>query len=403
VIFGPQGGLLWFYPLPNQQAAFNTQVQKYNGSQVLTFWQGYSGGGYGNGYDVIMDHHYRTVTTVHAGNGYQADLHEFYITPQGNAFITAFAAVPNVDLSSVGGSRTGTLLDSIIQEINIKTGQVLWEWHAYGHVHLNETYEGKPRSNNHPYDFFHVNSIQPLPNGKLLVAARNTWAVYEIDMKTGKIPEVIGGRHSYFTFGPGASFAWEHDARMQPDGTITVFDDAPKGASQSRALRLSIDFSKHSVSLVHAFTNSPSVLAQSQGSVQALSDGYTFVGWGSAPYLSEFDRSGTQNFSMHYHDPMESYRGFRFGWWGQPNTHPDVSVSSASRGTTVYAAWNGATLVASWRVLAGSSPNKLLAVGTFPRTAFETAMSVRSTGPYFKVQALGSGGGVRGTSYVVQR
>jgi hypothetical protein len=405
IILDPFGKLVWFDPLPNQQAGFNTQAQRYQGQQVLTFWQGYVAGGVGNGYDVIMDHHYNTVKTVHAGNGLQADLHEFLITPQGNAFITAYAPV-QADLRSVGGSSTGTLLDSIIQEVNIRTGQVLFEWHAYGHVHLNESHAGKP--NSHPYDFFHINSIQPLSNGNLLVSARNTWALYEINMRTGKIPLVIGGRHSSFKIGPGANFSWQHDARMQPDGSLTLFDNGygyTKQEKQSRALRLSLGFKAHTLSLLHAYTNNPPLLSQSQGSVQPLGDHYTFVGWGNAPYVSEFDPQGKWDFSVHFHSPTQLYRGFRYGWWGQPSVPPDVAASATSKGTTVYAAWNGATLVAKWRVLAGSSTDvsKMRPVGTFPVKGFETAMAVRSTQAYFAVQALGSGGGVRGTSKAAPR
>jgi Arylsulfotransferase (ASST) len=406
LIFRPNSELVWFNPIPNQGAAFNTQVQRYQGQQVLTYWQGQVQSGHGSGEDVILNHHYQTVATVNAGNGYQADLHEFQILPNGDALITAYAAVPNVDLTSVGGSKNGTLLDSIIQEVNIATGHVDWEWHAYGHVSINETYLGKPRSG--PYDFFHINSIQLLPNGNLLVAARDTWTVYEINMQTGKIPYNFGGKNSSFKFGPGANFEWEHHATMQPDGTMTLFDDGDgyyKSESQSRALRLWIHYKSHQLTQVHAYTHSPPLLAESQGSMQVLGDGYTFVGWGEQPYFSEYDRGNStrQFFTMKYSPPMESYRAFRFGWWGQPSTPPNIATTPTSKGTTVYASWNGATTVASWRVLAGTSRSRLTAVGTFPDNFFECTMNVTSTAPYFAVQALGPGGGVRATSAVVAR
>jgi hypothetical protein len=413
LIFNSRGQLIWFYPVPNKGAGFDTEVQKYLGQQVLTFWEGQTASGYGSGEDLILNHHYQTVATVKAGNGYQADLHEFYITPQGNAFITIYAPVHNVDLSSLGGPRDGTLLDSIIQEINIKTGQVLWEWHAYGHVHLGETYEG--RAGTSPYDWFHINSIQLLPNGNLLVSARNTWTAYEINMRTGKIPYNFGGKHSSFKIGPGANFEWQHDALMQPDGTMTVFDDADgyhPAERQSRALRLSINYTTRRISLVHAFTNTPPLLAQNEGSVQLLGDRSTLVAWGSQPWITQFSPAGRQTFSMHYGAPMENYRAFQSPWWGQPEGAassifsvpvPNIATTAASNGTTVYAAWDGATTVASWRVLAGSSPARLAAVGTYPFTGFETTMSVPTTAPYLAVQALGPGGGVRATSKTVAR
>jgi hypothetical protein len=139
--------------------------------------------------------------------------------------------------------------------------------------------------------------------------------------------------------------------------------------------------------------------------MQVLGDGYTFVGWGSQPYFSEYDRgSSTQQFfTMKYSPPMESYRGFRFGWWGQPKTPPNIATVPHGTGTIVYASWNGATTVSSWRVLAGSSPSRLSAVGTQKDRYFEDTIYVNSGAPYFAVQALGPGGGVRATSAVVAR
>jgi hypothetical protein len=360
LILNPQGELVWFNPIPNRGAAFNTEVQRYRGQQVLTYWQGFTQSGHGSGVDTILNHHYQTVATVKAGNGYQADLHEFKLLPNGDALITAYAPVSNVNLTSVGGSKNGTLLDSIIQEVNVATGHVDWEWHAYGHVSINETYVGKPRSG--PYDFFHINSIQLLPNGNLLVAARNMWTVYEINMQTGKIPYNFGGKNSSFKFGPGANFEWQHDAQMQPNGTLTLFDDGDgyyKSESQSRALHLWIHYKSHQLTLVNQYTHSPPLLSESQGSMQVLGDGYTFVGWGSEPYFSEYDRGSStrQFFTLKYSPPMESYRGYRFGWWGQPKAPPNIATVAHGKGTIVYASWNGATDVSTWRVLAGPSPN----------------------------------------------
>ena len=280
-----------------------------------------------------------------------------------------------------------------------------WEWHAYGHVTLSESYVPKTE---HPYDFFHINAIQLLPNGNLLVSARGTWAIYEINMKTGKIPYNFGGKNSSFKFGPGAHFAWQHDATMQPNGTITVFDDGAgnyKSESQSRALRLWIHYKTHSITLAHAFTHTPPLLTNAQGSVQVLSDGNTFVGWGSQPYFTEFGAGGKPVFGIHFNKPLQSYRGLRFPWWGQPKSPPSVAASAKGSQTTVYASWNGATDVSAWQVLAGSSsnPSTMRPVGKFGRTYFETTMTLSSNQPYVAVQALGSSGQVLATSAAVRR
>ncbi len=404
LIFDSSGRLVWFQPLQHA-AAFNVEVQQYLGQSVLTYWQGYVvPPGYGIGADQVLNHSYQTIATVQAADGYQADLHEFQITSQGNALITSFAPV-RANLSSVGGSRNGTLLDSIVQEINIATGQLLWEWHAYGHVHISESYEGKPGST--PYDFFHVNSIQQLADGNFLVSARSTSAVYEIDRATGRIMWILGGKHSSFKMGSGTKFWWQHDARLHAGNIVTVFDDgAGSGVTsqkQSRGLRIRVNTRTHRATLVRAYTSSPSVLATSQGNVQVMPDGNTLVGWGSAQYLSEFDRSGHQRFSAHFYAPIGSYRDYRAQWYGQPSGTPYAAAAATSSGTTLYASWDGATDVAAWQVLAGPSPTSLTPVARAGFEGFETAVPTSSTQPYFAVQALGSSGQVLGTSAPVGR
>ncbi len=403
LILDPQGEVLWFDPLPNGQAGFNLSVQPYAGQSVLTFWQGYVSDGIGSGEDVILNHAYQTIATVEAANGYHADLHEFQITPQGNAFITAYAPV-QADLSSVGGPASGTVLDSIVQEINIRTGQLLWEWHAYGHVHLAESYAGKPSGN--PYDFFHVNSVQQLSNGNILVSARHTFAVYEINPTTGKIVWVLGGKHSSFQIGHGANFSWQHDARMQPNGDITVFDDGDgykRTEGQSRGMRIRLDVRTRQATLVHQYAHVPPVLSDGEGNLQRLPNGYVFVGFGTNPYFTEFTQPGHQLFTASFRYPVEFYRAFRYAWYGQPAGAPFVAASPTSSGTTVYASWNGATDIASWRVLAGPSASSLSYVAQSPFSGFETAISAPTTQPYIAVQAIGSQGQVLGTSGAVAR
>jgi hypothetical protein len=399
MILDPAGRLVWFLPL-HHHAALNVQVQRYQGRSVLTFWEGYViSPGVGVGTAMILDHSYQTIATVNAGNGYQTDLHEFQITPQGTALLTAYAPV-KADLRSVGGPRNGAVLDSIVQEVDIASGRVLWEWHAYGHVHLAQSYAGKPGSK--PYDFFHINSVEQLPDGNLLVSARHTSAVYEINKRTGKIVWALGGKHSSFRIGPGANFAWQHDAQMQPDGTITVFDNGAgtyKSENQSRALRIRL--SGRQATLVRAYPHKPPLLSENEGNVQTLPDGNLFVGWGKTPYFSEFRSGGRQLFSIRMNLPLQSYRAYRFGWWGQPTAPPSIAVSPTTGGAQVYASWNGATAVAAWQVLAGPTPGSLTPVTRAQRSSFETVLSASNPGPFYAVQALSSDGRVLGTSATI--
>ncbi|MCW3018263.1 MAG: hypothetical protein JWN10_571, partial [Solirubrobacterales bacterium] len=103
----------------------------------------------------------------------------------------------------------------------------------------------------------------------------------------------------------------------------------------------------------------------------------------------------------HFPAHDESYRDFRFEWTGTPAHPPAFAIQAGgATGTTVYASWNGATLVTSWRLLTGASASALSTVAQVPRSAFETAIPVPagSVGPYVAVQALGAEGQVLGSS-----
>jgi hypothetical protein len=78
--------------------------------------------------------------------------------------------------------------------------------------------------------------------------------------------------------------------------------------------------------------------------------------------------------------------------------------SAGSGAGTVYASWNGATGVASWRVLAGGAPGSMHPILTSPRSGFETAIPLPggTIGPFLAVQALDLSGNVLSTSAPVE-
>ncbi len=404
LIMSPSGQVVWFDPVPVGQIGMDFQLERYQGQPALVWWQGYiSPLGVGSGTDEIYNSSYQPIAQITGGNGYRADLHEIQITPQDTAFITAYAFVA-ADLRSAGGAANGELLDSIVQEIDVKTGLVMFEWHSYGHVALTDSYT-VPRDGR-PWDYFHGNSISPGPDGNILVSSRNTWAAYDVSLTTGRVLWRLGGRHSSFHMGRGTGTAYQHDARWQPDHTITIFDDgaAPRVHSQSRAIRERIDWATRSVSLVGRFVHAPALVSDSQGNEQPLADGDTFVGWGQEPFETEFAPNGDLLFQAQIASPGQSYRAFSFPWTATPSSPPQIAVNATSTtAVTVYASWNGATEVSAWKVLAGSSPAALRPVTAGTRTGFETAIPVASTGQTFEVQALDASGRVLGTSTPARR
>jgi hypothetical protein len=406
MILDPSGRLVWFKPLAGHTSASNFRVQEYEGRPVLTWWQGdITEHGFGVGVDEIADSSYSTVAVVRAGNGYSADLHDFQLTGDGTALLTAYHPIA-CDLSSVGGPSAGALTDGVYQEIDVRTGLVRFEWTSLDHVGLAESYEPASRaSTTWPFDFFHINSLGVDPDGSVLVSARNTWTVYDVDGGSGQVIWRLGGRHSSFNAGPGTRTAWQHDPRLLGNGTISVFDNgsSPRVRPQSRGVVLGVDPRQRSVTLVSQLTHSPPLLAESQGNMQALGNGDWFLGWGQLPYFSEYGPEGQLLFDAHFPTHTQSYRSYRFPWTGTPSHRPAFVLQTGHGPATVFASWNGATLVASWRVLAGPDPASLQTIAQSARAGFETpvALPPGTAGPDLAVQALDSEGHVLATSAAV--
>jgi hypothetical protein len=404
MILDQNGGLVWFKALPTHTSATNFRVQEYEGKPVLTWWQGnISVHGFGQGEDVIADDTYTDIAHVKAGNGVQADLHDFQLTPGGTALITAYDPIL-CDLSAVGGPADGGVTDGLFQEIDVKTGLVMFQWTSLDHVGLTESYTPPTTTSPAwPFDFFHINSLDLERSGNLLISARNTWTVYEIDSQTGQIVWRLGGKRSSFAMGPGTNTAWQHDPRELPNGSISVFDNGARPAihRQSRGIVVSLDPRHKTATLVSQIFHPPALLAESQGNMQALSNGDWFLGWGQVPDFSELGPTGQLLFDAHFPAHTQSYRDFRFAWTAAPAHPPALAVEpAAGGGGTAYASWNGATLVASWRLLDGSSATSLAPVAQAVRAGFETAIALPAgaVGPYFAVQALDGSGAVVGVS-----
>ncbi len=407
MIFEESGNLVWFHPLPPNKFATNLQVQQDNGQPVLTWWQGYiPPQGFGQGEEIIDNTSYQQIGSVHAGNGFLADLHEFRITPQGTALLTVFNPI-QCNLSSVGGPSGSAVTDAIFQEIDMKTGLVRKEWASLNYVPMADSYSTATGSSlAWPFDFFHLNSIDPLANGRTLISARNTSTLYELNTATGQVLTRIGGKHSNFKLSSGAATAFQHDATVLPSGVISVFDNGgvPQVHSQSRALILSVSPTAKTDTVVAEYEHSsPTLLSGSQGNVQSLEDGNVFVGWGAEPYFSEFTAGGQLLYDAHMHGSYQAYRTYRFPWAGSPVEAPAIAASpeGAGKPVKVYASWNGDTRTASWQVLAGPSPQQLAPVASAPRNGFETEITTPSAEAYVAVQALDASGAVLGTSRTI--
>ena len=404
MIVDQAGSLIWFHAVPASDVPTNFDPQEYEGQPVLTWWQGrVLKLGFGQGEDEIYSSTYQPIARVRAGNGYEADLHQFTLTPQGTAWIDEFDPV-EMNLTSMGGSAHAVVNDSIVQEIDVKTGLVMWEWHAFGHIPLRDSYAPMPHTSLN-WDYVHVNSIDPGTNGDVLLSARNTWTIYDVNIHTGAFIWRIGGKYPSFKRASGTFFYWQHDARWQPGGLVSVFDNgsSPAEEKQSRGLLLDPNTASHTVTLVKQFTNpDATLLASSQGDLLNLPGGNWLMGYGGLPNFTEYTSSGQVLLDATLGLHVQDFRTFLAPWSGQPNTTPSIAAQTAGAGQlSVEASWNGATTVASWQVLAGPSSGSLTPVTSAPKKGFETTIAVHTSQPYVAVAALDSSGKTLATSAAI--
>jgi EmrB/QacA subfamily drug resistance transporter len=399
---------VWFRPVPVNLVASDLAEQTYHGQPVLTWWQGEvtKDGDTTAGEYFVVNRHYQTIATLHGADGWILTLHTMMIDGD-HAWVTANKDIP-MNLGKYGGVADGAIADSAVQEYNLKTGKLIRTWDALDHIPPTDTH-ALPPANGFPWDVYHVNSISLNGDGTFVVSMRNTWATYDVDEATGKVLWILGGKHSTFKVDDDAKFEWQHDVTFLPHSDeVSLFDDhccqltgggtylAADGPSRGELLKL--DQANRTASLVSQYSHDGDDAAY-MGSAQYLPGGNVFVGWGSQPRFTEFSKSGQILIDGLLPSPDLSYRAIAVQKWiGLPLTKPSGAIRRSGGKTTVYASWNGATQVASWRVLAGSTQSDLNVVQNQNLTGFETAIGVTGHYQVFQVQALDSDGHVIGTS-----
>ncbi|MCK9249410.1 MAG: arylsulfotransferase family protein [Solirubrobacteraceae bacterium] len=417
MIYDRNGDLVWFdangkLPGGKDRSRMNFNVQTYRGKPVLTWWEGEAKRGFGEGEGVIADMHYRVIARVQPKGPLKADFHEFHLTDRGTALMLAYhERKKRHDLRKAGGVKRDRLMENTVLEIDVKTGKTLFRWDASDHVDPLDSIHPVPKRDDLPYDFFHGNSVDIDENGDYIVSARSLHAVYAIDRKTKKINWQLNGRRSDFKMGKGSVFRWQHDARPVGKDLVSVLDNhafsakekATKGA-ESRGIILRLDRKRKRATLVKEYRRPGGTLGPTQANMQTLPDGNRMVGWGGeTPRLTEFTDDGRVAFDARFErTPTETYRAYKQPWVGRPTDDPAIASRRGTNGTAVRASWNGATEVATWRVVGGDTAKDLKPLGEAPRKGFDSLVMVPGRPAWVAAEALDAQGEVLGRSKAVR-
>ncbi|RDW75600.1 hypothetical protein BP5796_06421 [Coleophoma crateriformis] len=424
IMLDNRGNLVWTETRFGQVT--NLQVQQYRGESYLTFWAGASYGPHSNGSYYMLDSAYEIAKKVDAvGPDVAGDLHEFKITDNNTALMTIYQD-HEVACSRLGidSSSSCWINDGLFQEVDIETGDLIFQWRASDHVKISDSYKGRGSegtSKENSYDYFHINSVHKDPLGNYYISSRYMFTVYCIS-PAGDILWYLGGKNNNFTDlsgGYATNFAYQHHANWHENNTFTIFDNNGNNVFHnpsefSRGMTISLDLTAMTATLLRTYVHPDRILAISQGSTQQLPDsGNVFVGWGNSPAYTEFTGEGEVLCNVHYGAGLffelidlgwvKSYRSFKGQWIGKPKTRPDIKVV----GGQVYVSWNGATELAGWRLQSAASADAtdedFEDVDELPRETFETAFVLGDVeGAFFRAAALDKSGAVLGYTNVTQ-
>jgi len=399
------GSLVW---TGNYTEPFDFRVQTYKGGPVLTLWSGELLNGFGRGSYHILNQSYDEIAHVQVNRfgDNMGDIHEFGITDDDTALVIIYHSIP-WDLTASGGIGNGWLFENTFQEINIETGELIFEWDASIHVGINESYNSLPsdvgQSEDTPWDFFHINSVEKDKKGDYLVSARVMECLYKISGQNGNIIWRLQGKQSDFDVDPAANFAFQHDARWLDDSQtrLTLFDNGPTDTiGYSRGLLLSVDQTAKTFKLLTEFTNSAQTFAMYEGSLQAIDPVNLttdfMLGFGSEPLFAELDHQGNILLDVQFgkSNVVNAYRTFRQQWQGKPATNPDMHWDRD--GNKAFFSWNGATDVESWVVLTANASDATTwtNVTRARRTGFESTvdLTVEKLQEFVRGKAVGNDG-----------
>ncbi|KAH8429307.1 arylsulfotransferase family protein [Aspergillus melleus] len=345
--------------------------------------------GTGYGQHVLLDQSYEHVVTAIPGNHRIACLHEFNVIDGRTALVEIFQPTP-ANLTPYGGNSSQQWIgDGIVQDFDIETGDVIFEWSALDHIDPADslvTLESSgPSAGLAPatsWDYVHLNSVDKDADGNYLVSGHHTSTIYKINGTDGSIIWRLGGNNSTFNQVGNWTFGFQHDARWLPhEGgnaieRFSFFDNSAGGAVHynkvSSAVIVQLDHTNNTATSQRKAQAPYGLSVGSAGNTQLLPNDHLFVGWGSEGAYTEF---GPAN-EVLYHAFIQngvSYRAFASSWTGTPREDPAIIAVKSTTSITLYVSWNGDTRTSRWKFYRVSGGNKS-EIGEVDRRSFESSL-----------------------------
>lgn len=397
-------------------------------------------------YHRVFDNTYNQVAINYTSTGEFSkkntgpDSHEFHLVDGGRSFVQAIYPLKVMDLTQWDGPKEGVVKDGCFQDVDIKTGDPFFTWCFLDHLPLQThiyvrsktqtrftTTLGGDGSWFFAWDFFHINSVDKNDEGDYLISGRHADEIIKVagpnsrNADPGAVIWRLGGEANQFKYENDLKFSRQHHARYvatTSDATVfTLFDNAWEGDAKlpdepsSSGKLIVINNQTMTARLVKEYKHPEGKLCRSGGSMQMLSNGNVFIGWGFIRQVTEYHLNGTVLFHAHLKNGdgvgANNYQNFKYEWVANPQTPPTLLAytRSCDRGydsspLMAYVSWNGATEVHRWRFYTAEyRTGPWMRAGTFRKTGFESKAEILdSFRPFVMVQGLDQNDNVLGSS-----
>lgn len=267
------------------------------------------------GYYLELDSVLDIIDYYKCGNGYQTNSHELRLLANGHALLLGDDR-QFVDMSKFvpGGNPNASVLGMVIQELD-QQKRVVFQWRSFDHFSITDATHEELTSDN--IDYVHPNAIDLDSDGNILLSSRHLDEITKINRTNGDIIWRWGGKMNQFKFvNDTLRFSHQHSIRLTPTGTYILFDNGNYRENEySRAVEYVLDQEKKTATLVWEYRHKPDIFSISMGSIQRLSNGNTFIGWGSASQaFTEVHPDGSVALDAKFPDSIVTYRAFKYDW-----------------------------------------------------------------------------------------
>ena len=343
-------------------------------SRMITAPDGESGGW------EILDSNYNSLGVYKAKNGYLTDDHEFVLTKAGT-YILIVRDYRTIDTVEYRGNH--------IQEVDLATGEVVFQWNSWDHLSISDAYYGGA-------DYVHMNSIAVDYDSNLVISCRHMSQCLKINRTTGEIIWKLGGKRNQFQFiNEDTVFAKQHDIQPVPGSPnhYTIFDNG--NGTFSRGVEYKLDLQNMTAEKVWQYRATPDRRTGFMGNVQRLPNGNSLINWANAgfPKPTEVTPGGNVVYEAKFSIPSLVYRIFKFDWKG---VLPEPYLIAESSAKTVRLIFNkfGDTSVVSYNIYGDPFENPTSLVANTSKTWFDikTNSLINNINYYFRVKAINSAG-----------